>query len=205
MRCGPAKSLTESAIKRLLKAASQSRYPLRNEVIVLLTVRAGLRASEVAGLRWSMICDSQGRLGRAIELPAMAVKYGNGRRVPLNPQLRTALANLKRHSPAFAQSGPVVASERSRRGGGAESCNCMPLSAGAVVNLYAGLCRAAGLEAASSHSGRRTFITRAARLIAKVGGSLRDVQELAGHRSIETTQGYIAGDSDIQRRIVHMM
>ena len=62
-----------------------------------------------------------------------------------------------------------------------------------------------GLKGCSSHSGRRTFITRAARLVHKAGGSLRDVQLLAGHRSIQTTQRYIDGDSDAQRRLVSLI
>jgi hypothetical protein len=39
-------------------------------------------------------------------------------------------------------------------------------------------------------------------LVHKVGGSLRDVQLLAGHRSIQITQRYIDGDSDAQRKLV---
>ena len=62
-----------------------------------------------------------------------------------------------------------------------------------------------GLQGCSSHSGRRTFVTRAARLVHKAGGSLRDVQLLAGHRSIQTTQRYIDGDSDAQRKLVAMI
>jgi integrase/recombinase XerD len=61
------------------------------------------------------------------------------------------------------------------------------------------------LTGCSSHSGRRTFITRAARLVQQVGGSLRDVQLLAGHRSIQTTQGYIDGGTDAQRRLVSLI
>jgi hypothetical protein len=73
-----------------------------------------------------------------------------------------------------------------------------PLS---IVVWFARAYRAVGLEGCSSHSGRRTFITRAARLVHKAGGSLRDVQLLAGHRSIQTTQRYIDGDSDAQRKV----
>jgi hypothetical protein len=62
-----------------------------------------------------------------------------------------------------------------------------------------------GLRGCSSHSGRRTFVTRAARIVHKAGGSLRDVQLLAGHRSIQTTQRYIDGDSDAQRKLVAMI
>jgi len=62
-----------------------------------------------------------------------------------------------------------------------------------------------GLDGCSSHSGRCTFITRAARLVYEAGGSLRDVQLLAGHRSIQTTQRYIDGDTDAQRKLVAMI
>ena len=71
-----------------------------------------------------------------------------------------------------------------------------------IVNWFVALYAEIGAEGCSSHSGRRTFITMAARSAHRYGASLRDVQLLAGHRSIEVTQGYIDGDSDAQRRLV---
>ena len=88
----------------------------------------------------------------------------------------------------------VVLSER--------GCAMTPLS---IVAWFARAYRAVGLEGCSSHSGRRTFITRAARLVHEAGGSLRDVQLLAGHRSIQTTQRYIDGDTDAQRKLVSLI
>ena len=74
-----------------------------------------------------------------------------------------------------------------------------------IVVWFADAYQVVGLNGCSSHSGRRTFITRAARLVHRAGGSLRDVQLLAGHRSIQTTQRYIEGDTDAQRKLVSLI
>ena len=74
-----------------------------------------------------------------------------------------------------------------------------------LVNWFVVTFADLGLQGCSSHSGRRTFITNAARAVHRVGGSLRDVQLLAGHSSIETTQRYIDGNSDAQRRLVSLI
>jgi integrase/recombinase XerD len=192
MRGRQAKTLSEADIRRLLRVAQRSKSPARNSVIVLLSVRAGLRAGEIAKLEWNMVVDATGRVGNLITLPGSIVKYGLGRRIPVHGELKRALVALWRISDEAA--GPVVMSQR----GGA-------MSAGSIVNWFTSAVREAGLEGCSSHSGRRTFVTRAARLVHKVGGSLRDVQQLVGHRSIETTQGYIDGDSDAQRRLVRLL
>ena len=78
-------------------------------------------------------------------------------------------------------------------------------STGAIVNLFASWYRAAGLQGCSSHSGRRTFITDAARTISTVSGSLRDVQMVAGHSALSTTQRYIEADAEAQKRVVDLV
>jgi integrase/recombinase XerD len=188
----PAKVLAPADVRKLLRQARKGRHPKRNTVIVLLSVKAGLRACEISRLTWPMVLDAQGRVAEVMELPAKAAKMGSGRRVPLHPALRAALLALRGKEPQGE--GPVVRSERHG-----------PLSAKALVNWFKAQFRDLGLQGCSSHSGRRTFVTQAARLIHKAGGSLRDVQELVGHRSIKTTQGYIEGSSDAQRRLIRAL
>src|SRR4051794_3026146 len=157
----PAKVLRPMDVRRALSWAGRTRHGSRNRVIVLLSIKAGLRAGEIAALTWPMVTDSRGAVDRSIELPASAAKKGSGRRIPIHPSLRRALVKLVPNNPK----GPVIRSERGQA-----------MTAKAVVNWFHELYRELGLEGCSSHSGRRTFITRAARLIVRCGGSLRDVQ-----------------------------
>jgi len=89
---------------------------------------------------------------------------------------------------------PVIFSER----GG-------PLTASSVTKWFFHLYQDLGMTGCSSHSGRRTFITRAARKVSEVGGSVRDVQQLAGHASLQTTQRYIDGDTEAKRKLVQLI
>ena len=188
----PAKVLGVTAMRQAIRVACQQRHAIRNKAIVLLSFKAGLRAGEIAALKWEMILDATGRVGRFIELPACVAKKGSGRRIPIGPELTTALRLLLRQQHTWE--GPVIRSSRGRH-----------MTAKALVNWFTALYRTAGFEGCSSHSGRRNFVTRAARLITKAGGSLRDVQQLVGHRSIQTTQGYIEGDAQAQHRLIRMI
>jgi integrase/recombinase XerC len=189
----PAKVLAPGEVRRLHARASRGRYALRNKVIILLSFKAGLRAGEIAGLNWSMVLAPGGRIGSWLMIPGGIAKYGKGRRVPLHRGLRYALDQLH-NSQARPIIGPVVLSERGGH-----------MTPRGIVNWFKALYVDAGLSGCSSHSGRRTFITQSARLLARSGGSLRDVQELAGHRSITTTERYIEGDRDAQRKLVLML
>ena len=79
------------------------------------------------------------------------------------------------------------------------------MTAKSVVNWFHLMYAELGLDGCSSHSGRRTFITQAARMIHKAGGSLRDVQLLAGRRSLKTTEGYIEGDGVAQQKLIRLI
>jgi integrase/recombinase XerD len=186
-----AKALSTDHIDDLLFFAEHSRHPRRNRLIVLFSVKAGLRAAEIALLTWEMVLNPAGEVAGAIELQDKIAKKRGGRSIPIHNDLRDALIGARGLCDG---QGPIVRSER----GGA----MRPMS---IVVWFSGAYEALGLVGCSSHSGRRTFITRAARVVHKAGGSLRDVQLLAGHRSIQTTQRYIDGDSEAQRRLVSLI
>jgi integrase len=142
-----------------------------------------------------MVTDAEGNLSDAIHLTDIASKGRSGRIVPLNKELKAALLALKIEADDAIRPSPyVITSERGER-----------TSSYAIVNKFAGWYRALGFSGASSHSGRRTFITNAARRISTVGGSLRDVQMLAGHSALVTTQRYIEADGMAQKRIVELL
>jgi integrase/recombinase XerD len=186
-----AKTLSAADIKDLLVYATCTRHPLRNTVMVLLSAKAGLRAGELVNLTWDMVVDASGQISGLIELTDNAAKKCSGRSIPVHPDLIAALATWRQIAPP---SDYVIASER----GGA-------MTALSIVVWFNRAFKKIGLKGCSSHSGRRTFVTRAARIVHKADGSLRDVQLLAGHRSILTTQRYIDGDSEAQRKLVAMI
>lgn len=191
-----AKLLSSRNVGRLLTHAGRGRFPDRDRLIVLLSVCAGLRACEIAGLTWGMVLDPNGRVGKILEVRGSIAKRGAGRRVPMHPRLRRALKAWCRRQ-LHDQIHPDAVVISSSRGG--------PLRPNSIVNWFVTKCHEAGIEGCSSHSGRRTFITYAARRAHRAGACLRDVQILAGHRSIQTTQTYIEGDSQAQRRLVSLI
>ncbi|WP_370144236.1 tyrosine-type recombinase/integrase [Bradyrhizobium elkanii] len=158
-----------------------------------VTTKAGLRAKEIAQLTWWMTNDGTGEIGYEICLQDVASKGTSGRIIPLHADVRAALIDYRNRVIGFA--GPfVIGTERG-----------LSTSPQAIVNMFQRWYRHLGFVGCSSHSGRRTFITNAARKISTVGGSLRDVQVLAGHTNLRTTQRYIEQDVDAQRRVVQQM
>lgn len=80
-----AKILTQKQQELALGYLEQTRYPLRNKIIFMLSYKAGLRAKEIADLTWLMVCDSEGHLSREINLNNKASKSRQfGRAIPMH-------------------------------------------------------------------------------------------------------------------------
>ncbi len=100
-----AKILSKDNADDLLVFASTTRHPMRDRLIVLLSVKAGLRAAEIANLTWKMLLTPAAEIGTAIELHDRAAKKLGGRLIPIHPELRQALTDFRGQA---AAAGPVV-------------------------------------------------------------------------------------------------
>jgi integrase/recombinase XerD len=192
-----AKILNRIQIEMICTYLGTKRNGIRNQVIFLLSARAGLRAKEIANITWSMVTDANGELGDFINLTNVASKGKSGRIIPINKQLKSKLIELYKHEKNYYRhdiNSRVIRTERTET-----------TSPQAIVNMFYKWYSDLGLIGCSSHSGRRTFITNAAKKISTVGGSLRDVQFLAGHTSLQTTQRYIEGDSEARMKVVDLI
>ena len=182
----------------LLHLKTTSRNPIRDQVIFLLSIKSGLRAVEISSLTWSMLTDASGNLSDFISLTNNASKGKSGRQIPINKQFKeilvTYLSEQSKSKYFDISSDFVVSTQRSKS-----------TSSQAIVNMFQSWYKSLNLNGCSSHSGRRTFITNCAKKINLVGGSLRDIQYLAGHSSLQTTQRYIEGDSMSKIKVVNLI
>ena len=201
-----AKVYSDSQIKQLLNFLNVTRYPLRNHVIVLLGAKAGLRACEIAGLRWSHVlndeCNDIGEyiritddISKSYRTKDGVLKRVGGRRFEMSDVLKEVLKryyNSYRFKPR--PDNNIILNQQ-----------CQAMRPGAIAKLFHRWFKVLGWFDYSSHSGRRTFITNAARKVSLCGGSLEDVRRAAGHTNLKTTQGYIAPNSEVMKKLVNMI
>lgn len=151
---GQAKIQSEAGITRLLKVAKSSRHPLRNAAIVRLSVRAGLRACQIAYLDWAMVTDGRGPISNVMSVPGTITKFGLARRLPIHAELKKVLVRLRCRN---ARQGAVIVSERSYAEGRHDpfisvATRPQAMTPKSIVNGITTACRMAELAGCSSHS-----------------------------------------------------
>lgn len=174
-----AKVLSDSQIGLALQEiASGSADSFRDALMLMLSVSAGLRAQEIARLALYDVTDVEGAVTATIRVSKYAAKYCRERPVPMLPQLQEALSLYIRSR--NLTKGPLFSTRHGR-----------PMTPNAVEKQLGRIFRRADFRGASSHSGRRTFITRTSRRAHLANCTLKDVQRLAGHASLSSTEAYI--------------
>lgn len=187
-----AATLSDHDLKRALAYCATRRYTERDRAIILTSVYAGLRAKELAALNWCDVFDEQGDVRTQFTLRAAQSKGHKARTVYISSTLRSVLRRYAKSLPvpAAPHTQPLFKSQR-----------CTRFNANTMCQLLLCIYKGCGLQSASSHSGRRTFVTR----LAAQGVSVRVLAALAGHSSIQTTQRYIDVNSEQMSRAVELV
>ncbi|MEE2950206.1 MAG: site-specific integrase [Pseudomonadota bacterium] len=182
---------TDAEFKRLMAVVAQGRHSARNRMAFMLSYHAGLRVGEIAGLTLTDVVDRDGEVREQLRLSAEITKGGHARVVFVSARLRREImAFLADHGKNADQKRPLLVTQK----GSAFSANTLCQLMG---RLYA----EAGLDGASSHSGRRWFITR----LAHSGVSAKVIMTLAGHKNLGTTQRYIDVNDEMMRSAVERL
>lgn len=187
-----AKSLTPAEIERVLDYIAHNSNPQRNRVMFLLTAMAGLRVSEVACLTLADVQDADGAVRSEVFFAAERVKHGHARTVYINSRLQQELADYISSRTWHSSTQPLFPTHRGTR---------RTFSANTLTQYFHYMYQRAGIKGASSHSGRKTFLTS----LASQGVSVFVLASLAGHKSIATTQRYVTVNDDTKRKAVELV
>jgi len=188
---GRARILSEQDIERVeTQILRDSKAPYAYLLKFRLTVYAGLRVGEVLNIHIDDLVDSDGKVSEYVTVRPKVGKGGKGRAIPMHPKIAHVVLKFLLHHPDMNY---IAFSQRWR------TPKRQTLTA--LTNQLWWFYKKAGLRGCSSHSGRRTFITNLAKIAPRIGMTLRDVQEAAGHARLDTTEVYIEPSGNLAKLI----
>ena len=179
------KTLTKVELKKLVDVTNScSRYPLRDNTMLLFTHLCGLRVGEVAALRFDDVLDTNNTVREEMTLDAARTKSKRPRRIFFPKQMQRQLQAYVSSVAKPPRHGYLFSTQKSAR-----------FSANTATQHLKHLYDRAGILGASSHSGRRTWLTT----LSQKGVSVFVLADMAGHRSIQTTQRYVTVNDEMKR------
>ena len=187
-----AKTLTQAEIRRVLDYIATRKHSIRNRALLMTTYLSGMRVGELSSLRYKDIVDAEGNIRNEIRLSAEQTKGNEARVVFVSEKLRK---ELERYTQIYKPKDFSLKFFYSQK---AESDG---LTANTLTQFFHYLYKQSGIDGASSHSGRRTFITN----LANKGISVRVLASLAGHKNISTTQCYIDVNDEMKRKAIELV
>ena len=170
------KTLVPSDIDRLITLVRTHRHPERDLVLLLLSVEAGLKATQIANLRWEMVSDLPGKLGYKLHLDQLPGKRTQASVNLIAGKLGPALRQLKGRK---EMTGPVISSDQGE-----------PLQRDSIVKWFRRIYDRGGLKDFTSRTGWTTAVVQGIRLELF---TTRDISNLAiryGFRSVRALYPY---------------
>ena len=186
-----AKTLTAAELRRVTDSIATRAHPIRNRAMLMMTHLAGLRVGEVAQLAWADVVTAEGAVREEVRLNADQTKGRHPRTVYISPKLQKELRAYIAATPKREPSAALFYTQKHPRRG---------FTANTLTQHFLNMYKLAGIDGASSHSGRRTFATA----LSSRGTSIRVLMKILGHRNISTTIGYVDASDDMLRKAVEL-
>ena len=187
-----AKTLSNDEIRKVLDYVATRKHSERNRAMIYTIFNTGMRVSEVANLRFKDVVDGEGAIRREIRLGAEDTKTKEARIVFVNDRLHKELTRyVKLYKPLNTNVKFFYSQKRASDG----------YSPNTLAQFFHYLFNRAGIAGASSHSGRRSFITN----LANKGVGVRVIMGLSGHRALSSVQCYIDCNDDMKRKAINLL
>lgn len=196
-----ARSLTEKELKLFLLYVQSRKHAERDRAMTLLMHWAGMRVGEVAATHIGDVLSADGSVKNEIYLTAQQTKGRHPRTVVLSNKVRKELLCYLQTRFKDKELIAIPYSKAIMDMPLFKTQKCDGFTANTLSYHFHMLYKAAGLYGASSHSGRRHFLTS----LSKRGVALRTMMELAGHRQAQTTMRYVDVTDDMKRAAVELI
>lgn len=196
-----ARVLTERELRKVLSYCNTQPHATRNKTMLLCTHMAGMRVGEVSALRVCDVLATDGTIKEEIALSAQQTKGKQARTVLVPKKLRDELALYLQQRYGIANLQAVAQTDTSRALFPTQKNPQRGFTANTLCQLFHKIYKDAHMSGATSHSGRRTFITK----LADKGVGVRVLMALAGHKSIATTQRYIELNPTVMKAAVELI
>ena len=196
-----ARVLTERELRKVLNFCNTQPHATRNRTMLLCTHMAGMRVGEVAALTVSDVLAMDDTVKEEIALSAQQTKGNKARTVLVPRKLRDELTSYLQQRYGIANLLAVTQTDTQRALFPTQKNPKRGFTANTLCQLFHKIYKDSQMYGATSHSGRRTFITK----LADKGVGVRVLMALAGHKSIATTQRYIELNPTIMKAAVELI
>lgn len=195
-----ARVLTERELRKVLSYCSTQPHAARNRAMLLCTHLAGMRVGEVAALRISNVLAADGSILEAVSLSASQTKGDKARTVLVPSKLREELKQYLQQRFGLTELIAVTYTDMERALFPTQKNPNRGFTANTLCQLFHKIYKDARMTGATSHSGRRTFITK----LADKGVGVRVLMAIAGHKSLNSTLKYIELNPTVMKAAVEL-
>lgn len=196
-----AKVLNEKEVRKVLLFIAAHKHSTRNRAMFVLLNATGMRVGELAALRLCDVLTKDGSILEEIRLSANQTKGAKGRTVVLSQKAQEEIKNYLQTRFRLKDLLAVTMTDTTRALFTTQKEPNRGFTASTLAQHFHYIYKGAGITGASSHSGRRGFITN----LANKGVSVRVLMELAGHKSLAVTQKYIDVNPTMMRTAVELL